>query len=103
MVPMQNLGKLSIRFTFFDSHDHIFRKKARNSQKYRLAFTAFDLILEEARLAPTFEHILLTSKKQLAYPGVTRLQLVESIPGSLLQDSLSRHLHAQISSHFLRE
>jgi hypothetical protein len=24
MVPLQNLGKLSIRFTFFDKHDHIF-------------------------------------------------------------------------------
>jgi hypothetical protein len=36
--------------------------------------------LEEARLAPAFECALLTLKKQLAYPGVTRLQLVESIP-----------------------
>jgi hypothetical protein len=81
MVPMQNLGKLSIRFTFFDRQDHIFRKKAGNTKKYRFAFEAFDLILEEARLAPAFERTLLASKKQLAFPGVTRLQLVESIPG----------------------
>jgi hypothetical protein len=81
MVPMQNLGKLSVGFTFFDKQDHIFRKKALITKKYRFIFTAFNLILEEARLAPAFECALLTLKKQLAYPGVTRLQLVESIPG----------------------
>jgi hypothetical protein len=81
MVPMQNLGKLSVRFTFFDKQDHIFRNKANNTKKYRFAFTDFNLILEEARLAPTFERTLLSAKKQLAFPGVTRLQLVESIPG----------------------
>jgi hypothetical protein len=81
MVPMQNLGKLSVRFTFFDKQDHIFRNKANNTKKYRFAFTDFNLILEEARLAPTFERTLLAAKKPLAYPGVTRLQLVESIPG----------------------
>ena len=31
-------------------------------------------------MAPVFERTLLTLKKQLAYPGVTRLQLVEPIP-----------------------
>ena len=81
MVPMQNLGKLSVRFTFFDKQDHIFRNKANHTKKYRFVFDAFNLILEEARLAPTFERTLLSAKKQLAYPGVTRLQLVESIPG----------------------
>jgi hypothetical protein len=80
MVPMQTLGKLSIRFTFFDTQTHIFRNKANNTKKYRFAFEDFKLILEEARLAPAFECALLTLKKQLAYPGVTRLQLVESIP-----------------------
>jgi hypothetical protein len=81
MVPMQTLGKLSVRFTFFDKQDHIFRNKANHTKKYRFSFTDFKLILEEARLAPTFERTLLTAKKQLAFPGVTRLQLVESIPG----------------------
>jgi hypothetical protein len=79
MVPLQNLGKLSVRFTFFDKQDHIFRNKANHTKKYRFSFMAFNLILEEARLAPTFERTLLTAK-QLAFPGVTRLQLVESIP-----------------------
>ncbi len=81
MVPMQNLGKLSVRFTFFDKQDHIFRKKAGNGKKYRFAFESFEMILEEARLAPAFERTLLASRKHLAFPGVTRLQLVESIPG----------------------
>ena len=81
MVPMQNLGKLSVRFTFFDKQDHIFRKKAGNTKKYRFAFESFEMILEEARLAPAFERTLLASRKHLAFPGVTRLQLVESIPG----------------------
>jgi len=80
MVPLQNLGKLSIRFTFFDRQDHIFREKPNSNKKYRFVFTDFKLILEEARLAPAFERTLLTLKKQLAYPGVTRLQLVEPIP-----------------------
>jgi len=81
MVPMQTLGKLSVRFSLFDKQDHIFRNKANHTKKYRFVFDAFNLILEEARLAPTFERTLLSAKKQLAYPGVTRLQLVESIPG----------------------
>jgi len=71
MVPLQNLGKLSIRFTFFDRQDHIFREKPNSNKKYRFVFTDFKLILEEARLAPAFERTLLTLKKQLAYPGVT--------------------------------
>ena len=81
MVPMQTLGKLSVRFSLFDKQDHIFRNKANHTKKYRFVFDAFNLILEETRLAPTFERTLLSAKKQLAYPGVTRLQLVESIPG----------------------
>ena len=57
-----------------------FEKKTNNTKRYRFVFTDFKLILEEARLAPVFERTLLTLKKQLAYPGVARFQLVEPIP-----------------------
>jgi hypothetical protein len=80
ILPMPSLGRIQIRFTFFDSQDHIFRKVANNEAKYRFSFSKFDLVLEEARLSFPFEKQILSSKKMLAYPGVTRLQLVEPVP-----------------------
>ena len=80
LLPMPNLGRIQIRFTFFDKQDHIFRNKAANTAKYRFLFETFDLILEEARLSLPFEKQFLSSKKPLVYSGVTRLQLVEPVP-----------------------
>jgi hypothetical protein len=80
LLPMPNLGRIQIRFTFFDSQDHIFRNKAGNTSKYQFLFDNFDLVLEEARLAPPFEKQFLSSKKLLPFSGVTRLQLVEPVP-----------------------
>jgi len=82
LLPMPNLGRIQIRFTFFDSQDHIFRNVAGNTAKYRFSINNFDLILEEARLSPPFEKSFLSSKKLLPFPGVTRLQLVEPVPNS---------------------
>lgn len=80
LLPMPNLGRIQIRFTFFDSQDHIFRKETGNDANYRFSVSDFDLILEEARLSPAFEKQFLSSKKLLPYSGVTRLQLVEPVP-----------------------
>jgi hypothetical protein len=80
LLPMPNVGRIQIRFTFFDSQDHIFRKKVGNTANYRFLFNDFDLFLEEARLSLPFEKQILSSKKLVAYPGVTRLQLVEPVP-----------------------
>ena len=80
LLPMPNLGRIQIRFTFFDTQDHIFRNVAANTAKYRFQFSEFDLLLEEARLSVPFEKQFLSSKKTINYPGVTRLQLVEPVP-----------------------
>ncbi len=60
IVPMQNLGKLSIQFSFLDKQTHIFRNKANHTKKYKFSFMDFKLVLEVARLAPAFECALLT-------------------------------------------
>ena len=80
LLPMPNLGRIQIRFTFFDNQDHIFRNTAANTAKYRFKFTEFEMILEEARLSMSFEKQFLSSKKPMVFPGVTRLQLVEPVP-----------------------
>jgi len=82
LLPMPNLGRIQIRFTFFDSQDHIFRKAENNTANYRFVFDDFYLTLEEARLSFPFEKQFLTSKRPISFPGVTRLQLVEPVPNS---------------------
>lgn len=81
ILPMPLLDKLNIRITFFDSQAHIFRNIATNNSKYRFAFDEFKLVVEEADLSPAYERSFLSQKRLLPYPGVTRLQLVEPIPG----------------------
>lgn len=78
-VPMPLVGKLHIRVVLHDTQDAIFRQLDTNKNKYRFSFDKFRLVIEEARLSYPFERSLLASKKMLAYPGVTRLQLVEPI------------------------
>jgi hypothetical protein len=82
IVPTPAMGRIQIRFAFTDSQDHIFRKPDTNKAKYRFVFTEFSMVLEEARLSPLVEKQLVNNKKPLAFPGVTRLQLVEPVPDS---------------------
>jgi len=81
ILPAPSMNRVQIRFTFFDSQDHIFRKTApdTNKAKYRFAFSEFSLVLEEARLSESFGRHLHNIKRPLAFPGVTRLQLVENL------------------------
>lgn len=83
-LHMPALGNMQIRFTFHDNQDRIFRKVDGNKNTYRFAFKSFRLVVEQARLNPNpvMEKALQSPKKNLVYPGVTRLQLVEQIPNS---------------------
>ena len=84
LVPIPMLPKLTLRIAFQDDQSCIFRKKTATDQtEYKFSFTEAFLILEETRLSPNFEKILLTSKRNLTWPGVTRLQLVEPISTGL--------------------
>jgi len=83
ILPVPIMGKIQIRFAFTDSQAHIFRKTdAADTNKYRFCFQDFSLCLEEARLNPGFDRQLRSSKKLMAFPGVTRIQLTEHVPDS---------------------
>lgn len=83
ILPVPIMGKIQIRFAFTDTQDHIFRKTdANDTTKYRFTFQEFSLTLEEARLHPGFDRQLRNSKKMMAFPGVTRIQLTEHVPDS---------------------
>jgi hypothetical protein len=83
LVPLDCLGKMHVRFTFFDKQDHIFRKPvapaAAAAKSYRFVFEEFKMCLEEVQLSPAFERQLAT-KSRMEFPGVTRLQLVDTVP-----------------------
>jgi hypothetical protein len=83
LLPLDRLGKMHVRFTFFDKQDHIFRKPgagvAAANKMYRFAFEEFKMCLEEVRLSPALERQLAT-KSRMEFPGVTRLQLVDTVP-----------------------
>jgi len=82
VLHMPSLGRIQIRFTLHDDQSRIFQQLATNKAQYKFVFTKFEMIVEQARLNPSMEKALQAPKKSLIYPGVTRLQLVESIPDS---------------------
>lgn len=79
ILPAPHMGKIQIRFNFTDSQEHIFRKKDTNKAKYRFAFSEFSLVLEEAKLSPTLDRFFKTTRRPMAFPGVTRIQLLEPV------------------------
>ena len=83
ILPAPAMARIQIRFAFTDSHDHIFRKvdPVTNTHKYRFTFHGFNMVLEEARLSPGMDKQLRTGKKPMGFPGVTRIQLAEPVPG----------------------
>jgi hypothetical protein len=84
LIPLDRLGKMHVRFTFFDKQDHIFRKPAQGvgaAKSYRFVFQEFKMCLEEARLSPALKNQLV-SKSKMEFPGVTRLQLVDPVADS---------------------
>lgn len=82
LLPLDRLGKLHVRFTFFDKQDHIFRKPDAGvaaAKSYRFVIQQFKMCLEEARLSPAIDKQL-ASRSKIEFPGVTRLQLVDPVP-----------------------
>jgi hypothetical protein len=81
ILPAPAMGRIQIRFIFTDSQEHIFRKVGgvADTNKYRFGFTEFNLMLEEARLSDAFQRQLFSIRRPIAFPGITRIQLVENV------------------------
>lgn len=84
MLPLPLIGSLQVTFRFRDTQDHIFRKAQDNDNSYRFAFSDMSLTLQQARLSEAEERLMRTSKKDFWYSGVTRMQLVETVPSGAL-------------------
>jgi len=82
MLHMPTMGSMQVRFAFHDNQDRIFYKDANNPNQFRFAFTSFEMLVEQARLNASVERTLQNPKKNLIYPGVTRLLLAEQVPDS---------------------
>ncbi len=80
-LPLNHVGKLSVRMTFKDDFQSIFRKRAGVTKKYRFNLQKVDLYVEEARLNVADEKRLYQmSKKILYFTGVTKICRSENIP-----------------------
>lgn len=98
-VPINHLGKFTFRITFKDNWTGIFRKRlAANAKSYRFNLTKCQMVIEEVRMNPTLERSLYqSSKKTLAFPGVTRLAQTET-------PSMGAYTHlAKFSSIYMPE
>jgi hypothetical protein len=79
LIPLYHLGKIQVCFTFSHDQSQIFHKvQAAAANSYGCDFASFKLCLEEARISPSFEREV-ASKSRVLFPGVTHLQLVESM------------------------
>ena len=76
--------KLLVRMSFNDKFDNIFKKKLGNEKLYRVIIHSVQLMVEQARLSPLFERSLYAKKSLLAYAGVTKVMIAESIGAGLL-------------------
>jgi len=80
-VPMPCLGnKLTLRVSFMDDWNTIFRNSAGNDTKYRFKLTKFHLVVEEPQLSLGFYKGLFSTKKTLFFPGVARKMEWATIP-----------------------
>jgi hypothetical protein len=79
-LPLPVLGKMSVRLSFIDKMDSIFKKAAANASSYRFRFEKIELMTELARLNTNFERSFYAKKNQLNYAGVTKMMVSETIP-----------------------
>lgn len=80
LMPL--IQKMTISLQFKDNFGGIFMAPAADTHEYRFKLQSVELMLEEARLNPTFEKKLLSEKKTIVYPGLTRFAMSENItPG----------------------
>jgi hypothetical protein len=81
ILPVPDIGKLCIRFAFTDSQHHIFKRLTEENAEtqYRFSFSQFKLVLETVRLSSAMERQLHPLNRPLAFPGTTRIQLIEHV------------------------
>lgn len=84
VLPLPLFGHIQARIYMVDDSSVIFRIAAQNTSKYRFRLHNMSLVMEEARLPNGAERQLYMSKRSLTYPGVTRLQLVETMQTSTM-------------------
>jgi len=80
-LPIDLFGKLTISVKMAPDMSCIFRKKPGNNARYRFLIRHFKLVVQEALLLPPLEKRLLNRNGFLSWPGISRLTLVEAIPG----------------------
>lgn len=85
ILPLPSIGHLQVRIYFVDEQSSIFRTTAANKAKYKFSLQSMDLIMEEARLPVQIERQLYQSKKMLTYPGVSRIQMLETLTSGAMQ------------------
>ena len=84
LPALRNIGKVTVRLTFRDDLDCIWRKRqpVNNTKTYRFKFTGMSLGMEEARINPSLERQLFApagKSKALNYPGVTKIMKAETV------------------------
>lgn len=79
-LPMPILEKMTVSMTMNDSFTNIFQKPATNTKQYRFRIKKMELVVQAARLNPSFERTFLSQQGTLYYPGVTKFSLTENIP-----------------------
>jgi hypothetical protein len=78
-LPMPNLDKFTIRITFVDKQDGIFKAIGTNDKMYRFKLVKFDLMIEQARLSSAFEKSFFSKNQRIAYSGLTKIMRSETI------------------------
>lgn len=80
VLPINALNKLDVRLTFRKDVESIFKKKEPASiVEYKFDIESIKLCVEEARLSPSYDKALLTSRAVLPYPGVAKIMMAETI------------------------
>jgi hypothetical protein len=87
-LPMPVLGKMSVILSMKDDSKLLFAKAASNTAAYRFNLESVKLVVEEARLNPTFEKTFLSQKGVLAYEGNTHFGLAENITAGVMSHRL---------------
>ena len=79
---MPLVQKMTISLQFKDNFSGIFMAAAADLNKYRFKIESIELVVEEARLNPVFEKRILSEKRTIAYPGLSRFAMSENVPAS---------------------
>lgn len=87
-IPLPSFAKpLEIQIMFNEDVS----KVIRGSDKFRLKLTKFFLRVEQPRLSPNIERVLLGKLKRCSFRGVTKILLAESIPTGVLMHRVRFH------------